>query len=205
MSLLLLDGSDAPPPARSAEAYAGMLASLFPPGKLWTFIASLLSKVLLASADELVRVDQRGQDLVNEADPSTAVELLPEYERELALVAAPSVLERRANVVGRLVNRQRFRPADFQAALAPLLGQVVADVVVIERSRAFVISIGDDREIYRFFVYRDPTLPGTAFIASAQVLVDEMQPSHTIGTVIESVAALYDDPHSLYDRDMMGT
>lgn len=165
---------------------------------------SLLSKLLLGLAQELARVDARVSDLLDEADPSTAVELLPEYEAELDLVAAPTIAERQATVVARRVRRQGFRPADFQDALAPLLAQASADVVVIERSRAQVIAMGDDREIYRFFVYRDPSLPGTYFLAAAQALVDDMAPSHTQGTVIESIGMLYDDPHSLYDRDLMG-
>jgi hypothetical protein len=74
----------------------------------------------------------------------------------------------------------------------------------LERSVAFAASIGDAREVFRFFIYRDPSLAGTAFIASAQALVDEMKPSHTVGTVIESISALYDDPHTLYDRDLLG-
>lgn len=185
---------------------AGMLAQLLPPGRLWRLTpGSLLAKVLLASADEIDRVDARVADLLDEADPSTADEMLPEYERELGITApAATIEERRANVVARLVRRQRVRPVDFQQALAPLLQQDPADVVVIERSAAFAASIGDAREIFRFFVYRDPALPGTAFIASAQALVTSMKQSHTIGTVIESVDALYDDPHTLYDRDLLG-
>jgi len=90
------------------------------------------------------------------------------------------------------------------AALAPLLAQAPADVVVIERTRAFAIAVGDDREIYRFFIYRDPTLPDVYFLASAQAQVDRMQPSHTEGTVVESINFLCDDPHSLCDRDLLG-
>jgi hypothetical protein len=66
--------------------------------------------------------------------------------------------ERRARVVARLVRRQRYRPVDFQAALAPLLVLDPGQVAVIQRTRAFCVAIGDDREIYRFFVYRDPAL-----------------------------------------------
>src|SRR4249920_2248078 len=127
-----------------------MLLALLPPGRIWRLTAdSVLSKLMLGSADELDRVDDRVADMLDEVDPTTADELLPEYERELALAAAATIEERRANIVGRLVRRQRFRPVDFQQALAPLLGLDPADVVVIERTRVFVISIGDDREIFR--------------------------------------------------------
>lgn len=187
----------------TADDYAGMLTALLPPGGLWRFFGSVLSKVLLGSADEIARVDDRVADMLNEADPSTANELLPEYERELGIAAAPTIEERRANVVARLVRRQRFRPVDFRQVLAPLLGQAAADVVVIERSRADAIAVGDERAIFRFFVYRDPALAGTAFIASAQVMVDEMKPSHTVGHVIESIAFTCGDPHSIVGRDIL--
>lgn len=288
--------------AIAAAAYARMLAALLPPGKLWQVTTdSVLGKLLLGLADELARVDGRVDDMLDEADPSTATELLPEYERELDLDEAATDAERRARIVARLVARQRFRPVDFQTALAPLLGQAPEDVVVIERSHAFAVSIGDEREIYRFFVYRDPDAPlvfadftytadatsdsvaqsnhglltgdgpirttnsggglpgglaidtdyyaiyvnddelrvatsranalnnvfiditsaGTGthtmidqptttrlatnyFLESAQEQVNRMKPSHTLGQVIESIDFLYDDPFSLYDRDLMG-
>lgn len=209
MGLLLLDSPDpAPAPVRTAEDYASMLAALLPQGKLWQLLVaamgSLLDKLLLGCADELARLDQRVQDLLNEADPRTALELLPEYERELEVAGAVDLVERRGRVVARLVARQRFRPVDFQAALAPLLAQDPANVVIIERSPAFCASIGDAREIFRFFVYRDPNLPGTYFVASAQAQLDAMKPSHTVGHVIESIAFACDDPHSLCDRDLLG-
>lgn len=189
----------------AAEAYQRVLSALLPPGKLWRLdSSSVLSKLLLGCADELARVDQRVRDMLNECDPSTAVELLPEYEAALGLVAAATTAERQANIVALLVRRQKFRPVDFQVALAPLLAQDPSAVVVLERSRAFVTSIGDDREIFRFFIYRNPALAGTYFVASAQAQVDRMKPSHTVGHVIESTHFLYGDPHSLYGRDLMG-
>lgn len=197
--------------AADGEPYARMLMALLPPGRLWKLIGSTLEQFFRACADELARFDLRIGDFLNEIDPSTATELLPEYETELALVAAQTAAERRANIIARLVRRQRFRPADFQQALAQLLAQDPSAVVVIERSLAYISAVGDQREIYQFFIYRDPTLPGTYFLASAQALVADlatqsggMKPSHTKGFVIESINMLYDDAHSLYDRDLLG-
>lgn len=209
MGLLLLDSPDpAPAPLRFAESYASMLADLMPHGRLWRLLGNvlgiLLDRLLLGSADELVRVDQRVQDLLNEADPRTALELLPEYERELDVAGAIDIAERRGRIVARLVARQRIRPVDIQQALAPLLGQDPAAVVVIERSPTFAASIGDGREIFRFFVYRDPSLPGTAFIASAQAQLDRMNRRTRAGYVIESIAFTLGDPHSLLGRDLLG-
>lgn len=189
----------------STYAHARMLAALLPPGRLWRLIpgASTLHELLVGSAIELSGVTARANDLINEADPSTATELLPEYERQFDLTAAPSIAERRARIVARTIQRQRYRPVDFQTALAPLLGQDAVDVVVIERTLAFCAEVGDSREIFRFFVYRDPGAPGAYFLASAQEQIDRMKPSHTVGHAIESIAFLCGDPFSLCGRDII--
>lgn len=190
--------------ALTAAAFARMFKALLPPG-VWRLDAdSFLSLVFLAGGDELERIDGRGADLIEESDPRTAVELLPDYERVLALASDGTEAERQARVVAQLIRRNRFRPADFQLALAALLGQDVEDVVVIEHSRAFAIAVGDDREIYNFYIYRDPGLPGTYDLDAAQSLVDSMKPTHTRGNVIESIDFLCDDPANLCDRDLLG-
>jgi uncharacterized protein YmfQ (DUF2313 family) len=189
----------------SAEVYARMLKALLPPGKLWRLDPdSNLSLLLLACGDELARVDARGWDLIEEADPATTTELLEDFERILGLTAEGTEAERRSAVVGRLVRRQRFRPADFRAALASSLGQDAADVDVRERTAAWAASVGAPEEIFRFFVYRDPGIPGDYSIAGAQAIVDVMQPSHTVGHVIESIDMRCDEVTSLCDRDIIG-
>lgn len=189
----------------SAAAYARMLKMLLPPSKAWRLDpGSTLSAVFLASGDELARVDARGFDLLTESDPRTADELLPDFERVLGLESAGTDDERRARVVALLVRRQRFRPVDFKQALALLLGQDAEGVVVIENSRAHAIAVADNREIYRFFIYRDPTEPGAYDLSGAQDMIDRMKPSHTKGHVIESIDMLCDDEFSLCDRDRLG-
>jgi hypothetical protein len=188
-----------------AGAYQRLQMALLPPGKLWRLYAdSLLGKLFLACGDELERVDVRAADLMNEADPTTATETLPEYEAMLEFEAAGTTAERRARIVSQLIAQQGYRPADLQSTLARLLGLEAADVEVIERANADAVAIGDVREIYRFFIHRDPTLPGDYSIEAAQDLVDLIKPSHTIAHVIESVAFLCDDPFSLCDRDLIG-
>lgn len=205
-----LDAPVTPPTLSVPGAYARMLTALLPPGKVWRLVGgdSILAKVLLACSDELDRLDARALDLLEEADPSTAVELLPEYESELGLDEAATTAERQARIVARTIARQRFRSVDFQNALAPLLGQDPGAVVVMERSHAYAMTIGKvpitGDEIFRFFIYRNPALPGTYYLASAQALVDEIKPSHTAGYVIESVSFLCNDPHSLCNRDLLG-
>ena len=189
----------------SPDPYARMMLALLPPGKVWRLLTdSVLWKLFAGCGVELARVEESALDMIGEAEPSTAVAMLPEYEFELGLASDGTTEERQARVAGRDVARQRYRPIDFKTALAPLLGQDAADIVLIERTRADAIAMDDDTEIYRFFIYRDPTLPGTYYLTSAQDLVDQIKPSHTAGHVIESIDMLCDDPYSLCDRDLLG-
>lgn len=191
--------------AIAAEAYARMMRGLLPRGRAWeTRPGQFLFQLLLGAADELARVSLRVIALLDEADPRTAVETLPDYERNLRLTGAGSNAQRQAAITELLTRQQRFRPADVRASLAALLGQAPADVVVIERGRAFAVAVDNDREIYRFFVYRDPTLPGAYDVGGAQLLLDKISHSHTKGHVIESVSFFCDDPYSLCDRDLLG-
>lgn len=180
------------------------MVALLPPGRLWRR-SELLRQLLLGSAAESARVDGRAEDLLRESDPRNAVELLPEYEQQLEIDAAATTPERQARVTAGMTRTQGYRPADIRTALAPLLGQLADDVVVMERTTAFAASVGDAREVFRFFVYRDPFSPGAYYLAAAQDALDEIKASHTIGHVIESVAALCDDPYSLCDRDVLGS
>lgn len=182
-----------------------MLTALLPPGRLWRLVGeSLVSSILLASGDELARLDARAMDLLDEADPATAVESLPEWEDDLDLDSNGTTQERQARLVAHLVARQKRRPVDFRTALAPLLGQAAADVIVLERTAAMAASMGDAREKKRFFIYRDPTLLGNYYLDSAQALAYNMARSTTEVSVIESINFLCDDPFSLCDRDLLG-
>lgn len=188
-----------------AENYARALKALLPRGRLWRLDPDgTISRILLANGDEMARVDGRVFDVIEEADPRTTDELLPDFERVYGLAGTGTEAQRRALVVSRVVRQQRFRPEDFRQVLAPVLGLAPVDVVVIEQSHAFAVSIGDAREIFRFFIYRNPSLPGTFDLDEAQRIIDQMKPSHTLGQAISSVNFLCDDPASLCDRDRLG-
>lgn len=190
----------------AAEAYARMQALLLPPGRLWQLVPeSLVYKLLLGAADELARVDERARDLLRESDPATAVELLPEYEEQFAISAAATEEERQTRALAATVRQQGVRPEDIRRALAPLLAQDADDVVIIERTPSDDTVLADQREIYRFFVYRDPSLPGTYYIDAAQEELDTITHSHERGYVVESIAAKTDHAFSRTDRDIIGS
>lgn len=189
----------------AAAAYKRMMWLLMPASRMLNAVEStVLGQVFLANGDELERVSQRAADLIEESDPRTALELLPEYEAMLELSSSGTNDERRARIEALLVKRQGTRPIDYQQALAPVLNLKIVDVVVIEHDRAFAILTANDESIFEFFIYRNPAAPGTYQLDVAQDIVNNMKQTHTIGYVIESVSFLCDDPYSLCDRDLLG-
>ncbi len=70
----------------NVDAYSRMLKTLLPRGRLWLLqVGSWVSKTALGAAEELARVDARGVDFLDEADPRTASETLADWERVLGL------------------------------------------------------------------------------------------------------------------------
>ena len=192
---------------RTAEEYGRVMARLLPPGRLWRLdAAALLVGALRAAGDELERVSGRVLDILTEGDPRTATdaELLGDFERVLDLDGSGTEAERQAKVVARLTQDRGFRPDDVAETLAPLLDLDPADVDVRERSVSDAVVVADAREIYRYFVYRDPGLSGTPDLDAAQAQLDLMEHSHTKGHVIESIDFECDDADSLCDRDILG-
>jgi uncharacterized protein YmfQ (DUF2313 family) len=90
------------------EDYLSQLQALLPRGLAWAKSAtSTLTMTLLAWADEFARIDRRCEDLINEADPRTTTELLPDWERVAALpdpcvTIEQSTAQRRAALVSKL-------------------------------------------------------------------------------------------------------
>jgi uncharacterized protein YmfQ (DUF2313 family) len=74
-----------------ASDFTSMLIKLFPWGKLFNFESgSELFQTATAIAQELARVYQRGQDLIEEFYPNTALETLPDWETMLGIPDACS-------------------------------------------------------------------------------------------------------------------
>ncbi|MFT3843357.1 MAG: DUF2313 domain-containing protein [Myxococcaceae bacterium] len=87
------DGPGPLPP--STTPYGRMLRALFPPGRAFNLeVGGVISETCEALAVELQRVHDRGVDLINETDPRTAVETLPDWERVFGLpnVFVPEIL-----------------------------------------------------------------------------------------------------------------
>lgn len=193
--------------AITALEFARMSIRLWPPGQFVTGPESVNFKTMHALGEEMSRVDQRQIDLLEESDPRTTSELLPEWEAQYGLTDSSGTDdERRARLQTRILSLFNFsaRPVDYQNVLAPVLDLAPVDVRVIEITAAQAQAANNPRLVYQFYIYRDPGLAGTPQLQSAQDTVDRIKHSNTRGTVIESVNFLTDDPESLTDRDILG-
>lgn len=94
---------------RTEGDYAVMLAGLLPPGPAWSpEQAPGVHRVIAGLAPEFARVDGRVSDMIDEADPLTVRELVPDWERVMSLPdpcmgASPTFEDRRKAVRDRHV------------------------------------------------------------------------------------------------------
>lgn len=108
------------------QAYLSQLQALLPQGPAWPRDGeATLTRLLEAMAAELARVDARGEDLVDEADPRTTYELLADWERVAGLPddctgEAGTIDERRGALVDRLTATGGQSIAYFKTVAAAL-------------------------------------------------------------------------------------
>lgn len=107
------------------------LVGLLPRGAAWNTDAdSILSKLLSAYATGLARFEARAAKLHDEADPSTTLEMLKDWEDWLGLPSPCMALEsqtltqRRSAIVDKLTDVGGQRPQDY-IDLAARLGVVI--------------------------------------------------------------------------------
>lgn len=91
-----------------AEQYATALKALLPPGAAWVLEqGDDWERLLAALGGEMVRVEASAERLLEEADPRTTVELLPDWERVAGLpdacTAGESTLQGRRQVLSQRV------------------------------------------------------------------------------------------------------
>jgi len=125
--------TDAP---RDTAAYAQQLQQLLPTGPAWEFSpGGVFAGLLLGLAEEFARIDARALDLIEEADPRTALELLPDWERVAALPDACTGLP---DNVGE-------RQAALHHKLTRSGGQSAADYIEMAARIGYQISIEEHR------------------------------------------------------------
>lgn len=128
------------------DRYRAALIKLLPPGDgLAKWAASNVYNLVEGASIELARVHDRVLNLLEEADPSTADELLGEWETLVGLpdecAAADTPEDRRALVVARLRGIGGHAPDDYQAVAEALLG---TDLVSLDYERYFPFTAGSE-------------------------------------------------------------
>jgi uncharacterized protein YmfQ (DUF2313 family) len=127
-----------------AAQYLFHLLALLPEGPAWPREPGVLADTLGAEAEGLARIHNRAADLVDEADPRAALQMLPDWERVCGLpgtcgagAVATTLQERRVAVVARLTATGGQSPAHF-VGLAEALGYQVE----LKEWRPFVAGRG---------------------------------------------------------------
>lgn len=119
---------------------------LLPPGDIWKGrVRTLLGRLLFALTRGPAEAEERAKDLLLEADPRTASELLDEWERVLGLpddcLPAPqSEAERRALIVSRAIGPGGNTPRFFID-----LAAAIGIPITVEEGRATPARVGQAR------------------------------------------------------------
>ncbi|WP_449125080.1 YmfQ family protein [Pseudomonas viridiflava] len=125
---------------RTAEHYAEQLQALLPPGSAWDpERVPEVQQLIAGLSHEFARIDGRAFDLLNEMDPATVSELVPDWERVMnlpdpCLGLKPLFEDRRLSVRQRLVAVGRQNAA-FYVGIAVSQGYPDASVTEFRTPR----------------------------------------------------------------------
>ncbi len=170
-------------------SYAAQLQKLLPPGVLWDLEqGSLLRETLVAMADELERVRDRGRDVIRESDPRYASETLDQWETmlglpdERVLTIPNTVEERRVVVTAKYVAQggQSFEYFEilFAACGWPLLEIIKGPPQVLRVGARVNDRVYGDAWAYSIEFVIDEPLDGAMNAADFERLVRHVTHSH---------------------------
>jgi uncharacterized protein YmfQ (DUF2313 family) len=128
-----------------AEDYLSALQGLFPSGPAWPKDDTApVTRLFGGLAVEFSRLDSRADTLVDEADPRTTYEMLPDWERIAGLSGGSlSVAQRQSDLVSKLVSRGGQTPAYYVA-----MGAALGLAVTITEFREWSFDMDDDQILY---------------------------------------------------------
>jgi uncharacterized protein YmfQ (DUF2313 family) len=172
------------------ERYARQLKQLLPPGALWWLDpGSWLSTQILAIGDELARVDARGETLVDEWDPRTALETLPEWERVLGVPdgATPlsSITAERQAAAARKLAARGGQTAAYFVELAARLGFVVTIVETVAHTWRMDVDLSQSTATLAVSEFRAGSARAGDRVANRSVaelesVINQAKPAHTV-------------------------
>lgn len=175
-----------------APLYERMLMRLLPTGPLWRRdTEGVVSAVMGGIGRELARVEVRGAALVDESDPRTASETLPDWERVLGLPDADILEipftdeERRLAVTQKLVKQGGQTPAYFLqlAAACGYTATIVEDlgqsVFRTGRGRAGQ-PVNSERWAHVWRMDVEPPTSTALTHADLERIIRRVAPAHTV-------------------------
>lgn len=179
-----------------STAYQLMLGELLPRGPIWDIFSNAgLGGLMAGLGVEAVRLHNRIVDLMLEAYPSTADELLDEWEEVYGLPfcddAPPTDDLRRAALAARVRAQGGQSPAYYIELARTVLGDPNANVTVEEFPngvpfRVSVNRVGDRLvdvgEVFSWILHV-PTTTTADQLAIIECLVEHYKPAHTVATV----------------------
>jgi len=113
----------------TAKDYAYQLDELLPRGPIWKRRqGTVLDAFIFALSNELARVNNKAESILDEADPRTSMELLENWFNDwgipsacLAALADPSLEEKRKELITKIIS-SRSLTAEFFKEVAETLG-----------------------------------------------------------------------------------
>lgn len=130
------------------DDYIDQLAAMLPPGIAIRREADTdIYKLLSAMAEEMARIDNRGDDLLLESDPRTTTELLAEWEAQVGLpdpclAGAEQTVQQRRNAVVARYTARGGQSKQFFIDFAASLGYTVT-ITEFRPFRAGISAAGD--------------------------------------------------------------
>lgn len=146
----------------TSASYRQQLFALLPRGAAWAvnFVGGVFYRLLDGLALELARVDARAWNLLNEMDPRTTVEMLPDWERitglpDPCLGGAFQTMQQRRNA---LVSK-----------LTAVGGQSIAAIIAQALAMGFVITITEFHEFRAGISHAGDALTNGVWVFAWQV------------------------------------
>ena len=176
---------------RSASAYTDLITAILPTGPIWDYLAAADHGAMVRGmADEMGRIDARGGDASLEFTPSTAVELIGEWEALLGLPdpldpSPPTALADRQAAAHAALIASGGQSAAYYMKVSAALG-VAVTITGRPYGNPFVCGISHCGDPLNgrgaSFIWRvdGPSATSAALQARLEALITRLSPAHTL-------------------------
>lgn len=173
--------------SRDVTAYRLELQALLPRGIVWARSeGATLTALLTALAEEFQRADERQLRLIDEADPRTTGELLPEWEATAGLpdpciTGDQTFQQRREALVARVILRGGAS-ADYFVGIAEALGYVEPFVDYPGDTHVWRLNFQEDAPVSQFRAGANTAGERLQVVVGneqIECLINRVKPAHT--------------------------